>query len=219
MMWFLIIFGILILLAVLLSRLRLGVRLAWEPGSLRVEATVGPAHIRLYPPAPRKKKSSKPEPAAKEAPQQPQKKRSSFPKPTADDLQLALKTLLPPLRKALDRTRRGIRITPLEISVTVGGGEDPAAAAQLYGQLHAVVWTVMPALEQLVRIPDPAIHVGIDFDADTTVSSGKVGIFLTLGTLISVALGIGIPVIKFLAGYMKRGQNANPETKQTASAA
>ena len=75
----------------------------------------------------------------------------------------------------------------------------------------------MPALEQLVRIPDPAIHVGIDFDADTTVSSGKVGVFLTLGTLISVALGIGVPVIKFLAGYMKRGQN--PETKQTASAA
>ena len=219
MMWFLIILGILILLAALLSRLRLGVRLTWEPGSLTAEATVGPVHIQLYPPAPRKKKSSKPEPAAKEAPQQPQKKRSSFPKPTADDLRLALKTLLPPLRKALDRTRRGIRITPMEISVTVGGGEDPAAAAQLYGQLHAVVWTVMPALEQLVRIPDPAIHVGIDFDADATVSSGKVGIFLTLGTLISVALGIGVPVIKFLAGYMKRGQNANPETKQTASAA
>ena len=219
MMWFLIILGILILLAALLSRLHLGVRLTWEPGSLTAEATVGPAHIQLYPPAPQKKKSSKPEPAAKEAPQQPQKKRSSFPKPTADDLHLALKTLLPPLRKALDRTRRGICITPLEISVTVGGEEDPAAAAQLYGQLHAVVWTVMPALEQLVRVPDPTIHVGIDFDADTTVSSGKVGIFLTLGTLISVALGIGVPVIKFLAGYMKRGQNANPETKQTASAA
>lgn len=219
MMWFLIILGILILLAALLSRLHLGVRLTWEPGSLTAEATVGPAHIQLYPPAPRKKKSSKPEPAAKEAPQQPQKKRSSFPKPTADDLHLALKTLLPPLRKALDRTRRGICITPLEISVTVGGEEDPAAAAQLYGQLHAVVWTVMPALGQLVRVPDPTIHVGIDFDADTTVSSGRVGIFLTLGTLISVALDIGVPVIKFLAGYMKRGQNANPETKQTASAA
>lgn len=218
-MWFLIILGILILLAALLSRLRLGVRLAWKPGSLTVEASIGPAHIRLYPPAPRKKKSSKSEPAAKEAPQSAQKKRPSFPKPTADDLRLALETLLPPLRKALNRTRRGIRIAPLEISVTVGGGEDPAAAAQLYGQLQAVVWTVMPAMEQLVRIPDPAIHVGIDFDADATVSSGKAGIFLTLGTLISVALSIGIPVIKFLAGYMKRGQNANPETKQTASAA
>ena len=219
MMWFLIILGILILLAALLSRLHLGVHLAWEPGSLTAEAFVGPVHIHLYPPAPRKKKSSKPVPAATEAPQPPQKKRPPFPKPTADDLRLALETLLPPLRKALDRTRRGIRITPLELSVTVGGGEDPAAAAQLYGQLQGIVWTVMPALEQLVRIPDPAIHVGIDFDADASVSSGKAGIFLTLGTLISVALGIGIPVMKFLAGYMKRSKNANPETKQTASAA
>ena len=52
-MWFLIILGILILLAALLSRLRLGVRLTWAPGSLTAEATVGPVHIQLYPPAPR----------------------------------------------------------------------------------------------------------------------------------------------------------------------
>lgn len=218
-MWFLMILGILILLAALLSRIRLGVRLVWESGTFTAEASIGPVHIRLYPPAPRKKKSSKPKPSAKEAPQPTQKKRPSFPKPTTDDLRLALETLLPPLRKALNRTRRGIRITPLEISVTIGGEEDPAAAAQLYGQLQAVVWTVMPAVEQLMHIPAPAIHVGIDFDAEATVSSGRVGIFLTLGTLISVTLSIGVPVIKFLAGYMKKDQNANPEAKQTASAA
>lgn len=217
MTWFLIILGILILLAVLLSRIRLGVRLSWEPGTLTAEATIGPAHIRLYPPV-KPKKESQPQPAAKKADHPQQKKRTSFPKPTAEDVRLALETLLPPLRRALERTRRGIRVTPLEICIIVGGGEDPAAAAQLYGWLHTAVWTIMPALEQLVHIPEPAIHIGIDFDADTTVSSGKVGIFLTLGTLISVALRIGIPVIKFLTAYMKRSQNANPEVKQTASA-
>lgn len=206
MTWFLIILGILILLAVLLSRIRLGVRLSWEPGTLTAEAAIGPARIRLYPPV-KPKKESQPQPAAKKTDQPQQKKRTSFPKPTAEDVRLAL-----------ERTRRGIRVTPLEICITVGGGEDPAAAAQLYGWLHTAVWTIMPALEQLVHIPEPAIHIGIDFDADTTVSSGKVGIFLTLGTLISVALRIGIPVIKFLTAYMKRSQNANPEVKQTASA-
>lgn len=217
MTWFLIILGILLLLAVLLSRIRLGVRLSWEPGTLTAEAAIGPARIRLYPPV-KPKKESQPQPAAKKTDQPQQKKRTSFPKPTAEDVRLALETLLPPLRRALERTRRGIRVTPLEICITVGGGEDPAAAAQLYGWLHTAVWTIMPALEQLVHIPEPAIHIGIDFDADTTVSSGKVGIFLTLGTLISVALRIGIPVIKFLTAYMKRSQNANPEVKQTASA-
>lgn len=217
-MWFLVILGILILLAVLLSRIRLGVRLTWEPGSLTAEASIGPFRIRLYPPAQRKK-SVPQSPAPKEAAQPQQKKHAAFPKPTAEDLRLALETLLPPLRRALDRTRRGIRVTPLEICVTVGGEEDPAAAAQLYGWLHTTVWTIMPVMEQLVRIPEPAIHIGIDFDADTTVSSGKIGIFLTLGTLVSVAFRIGIPVIKFLTAYMKRSQNANPEVKQTASAA
>lgn len=217
-MWFLVILGILILLAVLLSRIRLGVRLTWEPGSLTAEASIGPFRIRLYPPAQRKKNTTQ-SPAPKEAAQPQQKKHAAFPKPTAEDLRLALETLLPPLRRALDRTRRGIRVTPLEICVTVGGEEDPAAAAQLYGWLHTTVWTIMPVMEQLVRIPEPAIHIGIDFDADTTVSSGKIGIFLTLGTLVSVAFRIGIPVIKFLTAYMKRSQNANPEVKQTASAA
>lgn len=217
-MWFLVILGILILLAVLLSRIRLGVRLTWEPGSLTAEASIGPFRIRLYPPAQRKK-SVPQSPAPKEAAQPQQKKHAAFPKPTAEDLRLALETLLPPLRRALDRTRRGIRVTPLEICVTVGGEEDPAAAAQLYGWLHTTVWTIMPVMEQLVRIPEPAIHIGIDFDVDTTVSSGKIGIFLTLGTLVSVAFRIGIPVIKFLTAYMKRSQNANPEVKQTASAA
>lgn len=217
-MWFLVILGILILLAVLLSRIRLGVRLTWEPGSLTAEASIGPFRIRLYPPAQRKKNTTQ-SPAPKEAAQPQQKKHAAFPKPTAEDLRLALETLLPPLRRALDRTRRGIRVTPLEICVTVGGEEDPAAAAQLYGWLHTTVWTIMPVMEQLVRIPEPAIHIGINFDADTTVSSGKIGIFLTLGTLVSVAFRIGIPVIKFLTAYMKRSQNANPEVKQTASAA
>lgn len=217
-MWFLVILGILILLAVLLSRIRLGVRLTWEPGSLTAEASIGPFRIRLYPPAQRKKNTTQ-SPAPKEAAQPQQKKHAAFPKPTAEDLRLALETLLPPLRRALDRTRRGIRVTPLEICVTVGGEEDPAAAAQLYGWLHTTVWTIMPVMEQLVRIPEPAIHIGIDFDADTTVSSGKIGIFLTLGTLVSVSFRIGIPVIKFLTAYMKRSQNANPEVKQTASAA
>lgn len=98
MTWFLVILGILILLAVLLSRIRLGVRLTWEPGSLTAEASIGPFRIRLYPPAQRKK-SAAPPPAPKAAAQPQPKKHTAFPKPTAGDLRLALETLLPPLRR------------------------------------------------------------------------------------------------------------------------
>ena len=36
------------------------------------------------------------------------------------------------------------------------GAMDPAGAAELYGYINAGMWTVMPQLEQLTRIPDPA---------------------------------------------------------------
>ena len=91
-----------------------------------------------------------------------------IPKPKLEDLQDAARTLWPAAKKALRRTRRGIRVDPLRLSATLGGAEDPAAAAELYGGLHALVWTGMPALEKLVVIRDPGIHLGIDFDAQET---------------------------------------------------
>ena len=78
-----------------------------------------------------------------------------IPKPKLEDLQDAARTLWPAAKKALRRTRRGIRVDPLRLSATLGGAEDPAAAAELYGGLHALVWTGMPALEKLVVIRDP----------------------------------------------------------------
>ncbi|MFR7893201.1 MAG: hypothetical protein ACLU38_03110 [Dysosmobacter sp.] len=59
----------------------------------------------------------------------------------------------PPLKKALRRTRRGMRIDPMDVSVILGGQAEPADAAQLYGELHGAVWTGMPVLEQLLVIP------------------------------------------------------------------
>ena len=39
----------------------------------------------------------------------------------------AVGALWPPLKRALNRTRKGIRIHPLQISLTIGGQVDPAA--------------------------------------------------------------------------------------------
>ena len=110
----------------------------------------------------------------------------------------------PAAQKALCRTRRSIRVDPLRLSVTLGGAEDPAAAAELYGGLHALVWTGMPALEQLVVIRDPGIHLGIDFDAQETRAEGELGISIRLGTLIAVGTQLAVPAIGWLRRFMKR---------------
>lgn len=82
----------------------------------------------------------------------------------------------PSIKKALGRSRRGIRIDPMELSVVLGGQEEPADAAQQYGTLQGTVWTVVPALEQLLVLPHPRIHIDIDFSAETVRASGQVGL-------------------------------------------
>ena len=98
-------------------------------------------------------------------------------------------------------------MAPLRVSVTLGGGTDPAAAAELYGGLCALVWTGMPALEALVEVPDPQIHIGIDFDAPATDWEGGLGVSLRMGTLIAIGLRLGIPVLKWLQTYFKKQES------------
>ena len=133
-----------------------------------------------------------------------QRRQKKIPKPKLEDLQDAARTLWPAAQKALRRTRRGIRVDPLRLSATLGGAEDPAAAAELYGGLHALVWTGMPALEKLVVIRDPGIHLGIDFDAQETRAEGELGISIRLGTLIAVGTQLAVPAIGWLRRFMKR---------------
>ena len=98
-------------------------------------------------------------------------------------------------------------MAPLRVSVTLGGGTDSAAAAELYGGLCALVWTGMPALEALVEVPDPQIHIGIDFDAPATDWEGELGVSLRMGTLIAIGLRLGIPVLKWLQTYFKKQES------------
>ena len=214
---FWIILGVLVLLLLLLSRLRLGVDAAVDGKAVTVDAAVGPFRIRVLPGKPKKQKSEKKAPSKEEAPPPPKKKKP-LPKPGLADIRSAADTLLPPLKRALGRTRRSIRVKPLDASVTFGGAADPAAAAELYGYAHMAVWAGMPVLEQLLVIPDPHIHIGIDFDTPETAVRARVGVTLRLGTLVSVALGVGIPALKWFLRFQKKQKQPQPD-KQPEQAA
>ena len=178
--------AVLLALAIFLWRLRLGLYVAFGRGQDAADLTIGPFRVRLVP--------------SKETKKTPQETK----KTGTEDLQDAARTLWPAAKKALRRTRRGIRVDPLRLSATLGGAEDPAAAAELYGGLHALVWTGMPALEKLVVIRDPGIHLGIDFDAQETRAEGELGISIRLGTLIAVGTQLAVPAIGWLRRFMKR---------------
>ena len=117
------------------------------------------------------------------------------------------------MRNGLNRTRRGVRIHPMDLCVTLGGQEDPAAAAQLYGEAHAGVWAVMPVLERLLVIPEPHIHIGIDFNASETKVEGELGVTARVGTLLAVGATVAFPALKWFLRYRKKQKKQPPEPK------
>ena len=142
--------------------------------------------------------------------------KKKLPKLTAEDLRDAFDTLLPVGLRALEQTRRAIRIQPLELCVYVGG-EDPADTAELYGLFCAAMWTLMPRLETLLVIPDPSIHLELDLSREKIQLQGKVGVSARIGTLLRVGISAGIPTLKWLMRL--RAKKKDRKTTQTADQA
>lgn len=192
------ILGVLTLLVLLLLFLRVGVRVELGETGNTIDLKVGPFHFRVFPGKSKPKKPEEPtEKPVKSADQSGEQKKSGMKFSPAAILDL-LRTIWPPLRRGLERTRRSIRVKPLRLSLTIGGEEDPAAAAQLYGELHGAVWTLMPILEELLVIYQPYVHIGLDFDTAENRVEGSFGLSIRVGTVLGLLFGVGIPAFRWL---------------------
>ena len=209
------ILGILLALLVLLCLTRVGVH-ALFGDALALDAKIGPFRIHILPGKKQDKKREKRAKEPKEAEKSEEKaeKKPCFPKPSMADIREAVSVLWPPLKRALNRTRRGVRIHPMDLCVTLGGQEDPAAAAQLYGEAHAGVWAVMPVLERLLVIPEPHIHIGIDFNASETKVEGELGVTARVGTLLAVGATVAFPALKWFLRYRKNKKSSRRSQKR-----
>ena len=176
----------------LLSLLRLGVRVEFT-GSLaetRVTVIAGPARIQLLP-----------KPAKAKAEGGEKKKKLHL---TKEDIKTALPALWECLKNGLRKTRQRLLIDPLHLSASLPGAADPAGAAELYGYVNAGMWTVMPQLERLMRIPDPRLHVEVDFDASELRLTGEVGVTLQIRDLLAIGLAFAKPVLRWYLAMQKR---------------
>ena len=203
------ILGILLLVILLLCLTRVGVLIRFGEAPA-ISVRFGFLKFQVLP-EPKKKKTPKCERKVKkkQTPKPEAAPGADFPKPTLKDIRKALKVLMwLPLKKALYRTRRGLRIDPLEVSLVLGGQAEPADAAQLYGQLHGVVWTGMPVLERLLVIPRPYIHLDVDFTTEETKLQGNVGLSARIGTLLRIGMTVAVPGVRWLLADMKKKQQA-----------
>lgn len=209
-----------VLLLILLCRTRVGEEAAFSAEGVRLDIRLGWLRLHILPA--RASKDGK-EPVKKpkkeeEKTEEPKKKEFPF---SREDIRDAVRTLLPALGRFLRRTRRGIRISPLHLSVTLGGRGNPAKAAIQYGQIQTAVHLGMPVLEKLVEIREIRIHTEVDFDAAGTVVEGEAGVTFRIGTLIAMGFGLLFPALGWLLRVRRRKRNMpekSEENNQSAAA-
>ena len=200
---------VLLLLAIWLLRVSVEIAFGQE---LRVTAKIGPKKLTLLPKpekrerAPKKKK--KKALAAEKKTEDKGKKKFPF---TFEDIRSAAPVVFEALQKALRKIRCRMRVDPLDISITFAG-DDPAKVAEMYGWANTAMWTMMPPLEQLIHIPDPHIHLGVDYNSFRITAEGRVGVRFRIGDLIVIALTLAVPVLKW---YMNRRKKAAPQKEET----
>jgi len=212
LLWLKILAGITVLFA-LFCLTRLGVRI--DLGDIvSADVTFGFLHFRVAPSKAEKKKPK--EETMKKEPKDLTKTLKKIQSPTLKDLKTAYQILWPPSERALRRFGRGIRVHPLTMSLTLAGKNDPAGAAEAYGDICAVMWAVMPPLEELIDIPKPSLHVGVDFDAADLRVRGQVGVSLRIGTLLAMGFDLLIPGIRWFIKFQKAHKQDEPKPDQKA---
>ena len=121
---------------------------------------------------------------------------------TFRDIRSALPALWESLKRGLRKTRQRLRIDPMHLSVCFGG-DDPAQVAELYGWANTAMWTVMPEMERLTRMPDPHIHLETDFTASETHISGEVGLSFRIGDLLAIGFAFAGPALRWYRAFRK----------------
>lgn len=199
--------GVLLALLLLLLSLRVGAEVAFGEGATRVVLRVGLLRWQLLP-----RKRKKRQAAKKDAPAastKKEKKPADKPKLSWRDWKSGAELLLPPLKRALRRTRRAVRIDPLRLHIVIGG-DDPAAVGQSYGYAQALLWSAMPEAERLLHIPDPRIRLDADFDGGATRCEGEVGMSFRIGSMAAISLALLPPLLKWLRQLRNTGTAAQP---------
>ena len=201
----------------LLSLLRLGVQISFGD-ELRVTAIAGPARVQVLPKADKPKREKKPKKEKSDGEKKPEDgtKKEKKLHLTAEDIRTVIPAAWEALKKGLRKTRQRLRIDPMQVSAVLGGAPDPAGAAELYGYLNAGMWTVMPQLERLTRMPDPQIHTEIDFDAEKTKVTGQVGLSFQIRDLLAIGWAFAGPLVRWYLAMQKRKKAAEKNAHQAS---
>lgn len=207
----LIVIGIILLILLLLASVRVGVIFHFGDVTT-LKLRIGLIRVTILP----KKKKEKDTAKADAAPQKsPGAKKKN--KLTAGEIYDLVTAVISGLKAMAHRAGKRLRVDPLELSAVIGGS-DPAEIAQRFGAASAAVWSLMPQAEEIIHIPDPAIHLDMDYNAPRTAVSGTVGLSFRVGNMVEFIVAAAIPLLRWYKTYRKahaNGQNPNEAAKES----
>ena len=212
-----IILGAAVLILALLCLIPVGVYACYD-GQFTLQLTIAFWRITLFPEEEEEKGSEAEKPEEKE--KKPGKRRLKW--PNRQQIAYSFRTLPPLLKKALGRTGRRIRISPLRLRV-VFGGEDPADVAEWYGKALILRESLYPALEQLAQVRNQEIWLDTDYDSGRTVFSGQIGVRIRVGSLLWIGLTLLGGLLAWYKGYRQlaseeRKTGEKPKNRQADAA-
>lgn len=207
--------GIIVLILILIGLIRVGAVVRFgEAAELRL--LIGPFRMTLLSAKERKETPAEKKPEQKKPAEKKEKKGHTLPKLTRDEWRSLIETALAALKETAKRACRRLRIDPLEVLV-IFGGEDPADIAQTYGYASAAMWGVMPRLEELFNIPDPSLHLRMDYSAKKTRAEGTVGFSLRIRDGLAIMLALLSPMLRWYRRF-RRAHKGGQAAEQTQTA-
>ena len=202
--------GIILLILFFLASVRVGVIFHFGDQTT-LKLRIGLIRVTILPKKKKEKRTAKANTVPKKS--APPKKKNKLTPLGVYDLVTAI---FSGLRAMAHRAGKRLRVDPLELSAVIGGS-DPAQLAQRFGMANAAVWSLMPQAEEILHIPNPAIHLDMDYNAPKTVVSGTVGLAFRVGNMIEFTVAAAIPLLRWYKTYRKahaNGQNPNEAAKQ-----
>lgn len=200
----LLVLGIVILALVLLSLIRVGVRVQYAQNRLEVRLLAGPVQITLFP-----RKAKKPQKPKKAKPAKPKQKSK-----TVGEILDLVKQLLPAALDAAGRLQRKIRIDAFFLDVVVASA-DPARAAVDYGRLNGAVGMFWPLVEQNFKVKEWRIRTNVDFTTEHPSVYLRTAATLTIGQIIALGVPVALKVLPILT-QSKNGEPSRQETQKEA---
>ena len=208
----LLVMGIIVLILLGISMVRVGASADYSDGGLTARVRVGPLGIPVYPPKKKPEaKEARPPRTEKPAARPPAKQ----PAPLGEKLSL-VRRIIPVACRAAGRLKRKVRIDRLEVKLITAGGADAARGAIQFGQAAAALANLKVLLENSFQMKEYRFYTNVDFSRTEPEVCLRGAVSMTVGQCAALGVRTGAELLRV---YLRHQKESGRRAAQPAPAA